>query len=199
MSSSISVRGCGGPRRASNPFPRLRGRRFSATSECGWARIIGCNAARRARARQSLDGAPPLTTGASAAWNLSTLRRLLLSKEALGFYCPIDGSPPAPGFYPSVVTEAEYYAAQGRLQIAKQVKRTLKRGEGNLFTGLGCGGCGWSLVRILAFSPDLGRQRYRLSVIFSSLLQSRQTLKPDKNVKLVEIANGQADATCLGW
>jgi DNA invertase Pin-like site-specific DNA recombinase len=87
-------------------------------------------------------GTPPLTTGASAAWNLSTLRRVLLSKEALGFYCPTDGGQPVSGFFPAVVTEAQYYAAQGRLAIAKQVKRTLKRGDANLFTGLAFCTCG---------------------------------------------------------
>ena len=89
---------------------------------------------------------PPLTTGASAAWNLSTLRRILLSKEALGYYCPTDGSQPAPGFYPPVVSEKVFYAAQGRLAIAKRIVRRLGHGDGNLFTGLAFCTCGATLM-----------------------------------------------------
>src|ERR1035437_852068 len=91
-------------------------------------------------------GTPPLTAGASAAWNLSTLRRILLSKEALGYYCPTDGSQPAPGFYPPVVSEKVFYAAQGRLAIAKRIVRRLGHGDGNLFTGLAFCTCGATLM-----------------------------------------------------
>ncbi len=87
------------------------------------------------------EGVKPITGSKRACWNLTSLRRILLGKEAIGFYVPGTGEPVA-NYFPAVVSEAEFYAAQSRLGDAKKIKaRTAS--TANLFVGLAhCRRCG---------------------------------------------------------
>jgi DNA invertase Pin-like site-specific DNA recombinase len=91
------------------------------------------------------SGIPTVTGSKSPAWNLTSLRRILRGKEALGYYVPRTGEPVA-GYYPAIISEQLYYAAQARLGIVKTITRRLGC-DSNLFTGLlHCSKCGSSLT-----------------------------------------------------
>ncbi len=91
------------------------------------------------------EGVKPITGSKRACWNLTSLRRILLGKEAIGFYVPGTGEPVA-NYFPAVVSEAEFYAAQSRLGDAKKIKaRTAS--TANLFVGLAhCRRCGAAMT-----------------------------------------------------
>jgi DNA invertase Pin-like site-specific DNA recombinase len=91
------------------------------------------------------EGVPPLTK--RGAWCLTTLRRILLNKAVLGYYVPRHGQPVA-GYFPAIVDEKLFYAAQARLKLAKKGKYS--RGSVvNLFTGVArCPKCGHGLTTV---------------------------------------------------
>jgi len=81
---------------------------------------------------------------AKPVWSQTAVRRILLNKAAIGFYTVLD--PPVPGYWPPVVSDEIFYAAQAKLNVAKKVK-SHTGSDTNLFTSLAvCGRCGLNLI-----------------------------------------------------
>jgi hypothetical protein len=80
--------------------------------------------------------------GRSGRWSETYVRKVLHSRAALGEYQPtafIDGrrekqGDPVPGYYPAVVTEAEWLAAQGAIASRERTTGRPGENEANLFT-----------------------------------------------------------------
>ena len=84
----------------------------------------------------------PISNRARAGWNASYVRVILTTRAAFGEYTPMTGEgknrkpdgKPIPNFYPAVVTEDEWHAAQGAKTL-KKAGRPSRQGV-NVFAGL---------------------------------------------------------------
>jgi DNA invertase Pin-like site-specific DNA recombinase len=119
---------------------------------------------------RKLQGVPPITRAKNGSWNITTLRRMLKDKTVLGFYCPRQGEP-VKDYFPAILDEREFYAAQGKLGVVKEHGQYRHHGSvANLFTGLvRCQKCGGSLTLVGAYGGKY------LKFVCSNSRQGRST------------------------
>ena len=88
------------------------------------------------------EGVPAI--GRGKEWHRSYVRKVLTGRAAIGEYQSYTGrgagkvpfGPPRPGYFPAVVTEAEFYAAQKAMRARRRTAGPRGERVTNLFTGL---------------------------------------------------------------
>lgn len=87
------------------------------------------------------------STSGKKLWHPTYIRRILKSKETIGYYTGI--TPEVPKFFPAIVSESDFYAAQAKMKERYNYKGQ-KNNNLHPFTHLlKCGLCGESIVRCL--------------------------------------------------
>jgi DNA invertase Pin-like site-specific DNA recombinase len=93
---------------------------------------------------RKLNAAGVPVIGRAKHWGRSYVGKILSSRAVVGEYQPYKGrwplrekdGPPIPGYFPAIITEAEWYAARAALESRRgKVGRTPKNGV-NIFAGL---------------------------------------------------------------
>lgn len=112
-------------------------------------------------------GVPPM--GRASHWAYSYVRRILKSRTVLGEHQPCQGKkpvgPPVPNYFPAVITEAEWYAAQSATTSRKKARGPKGKHVRNLFTGLLLNARdGETLVTVTA-APLAGTEEPRIRLI----------------------------------
>jgi DNA invertase Pin-like site-specific DNA recombinase len=97
----------------------------------------GCEDGGDGHRRKKADGTP----FGCGEWRTSYVRSILKDRRALGEYQPRDADErpkgdPIPGYYPAVVTEAEFYAARAAVLSRKSKQGRIGNNVANLFGGL---------------------------------------------------------------
>lgn len=94
------------------------------------------------------------TIGRSKRWYRSYLIKILKGRSVLGEFQPMIGSggkripngDPIPGYYPAIISEDDYYAAQNALSVRTNKGGRKGAGIANVFSGLcKCGYCGGTM------------------------------------------------------
>ncbi len=80
-------------------------------------------------------------------WHPTYVQRILKSKEVIGYYTGTE--PNVPNFFPAVVTESEFYAAQAKIKARYNYKGQKNNNPHPLSHLLKCELCGGSIVRCL--------------------------------------------------
>ncbi|MFR0692159.1 recombinase family protein [Enterobacterales bacterium AE_CKDN230030158-1A_HGKHYDSX7] len=106
----------------------------------------------------------------SGAWGSSSVNKILENKALLGYYQPtnfIDGKrlpsgEPVPGFFPAVIDEETFYAAQAARNLRKVSKATRPAKEFNLWAGVAkCRQCGEPMHLVNKGKPPKGAKYLR--------------------------------------
>jgi DNA invertase Pin-like site-specific DNA recombinase len=82
-----------------------------------------------------------------AIWHPTYVQRILKSKEVIGYY--IGTNPEVPNFFPAIVTESDFYAAQAKLKARCSYRGQKNQNPHPLSHLLKCELCGGSIVRCL--------------------------------------------------
>jgi DNA invertase Pin-like site-specific DNA recombinase len=94
-------------------------------------------------AKLNAEGVPPI--GRTGRWERSYVRKILTSPAVMGVYQPHKGSrgpsripegDPVPGYYPAVIDERLWYAAQAAMKARARKSGRPAMGSGNPFSGL---------------------------------------------------------------
>ncbi len=80
-------------------------------------------------------------------WHPTYVQRILKSKEVIGYYTGT--SPEVPNFFPAIVTESEFYAAQAKIKARYTYKGQKNNNPHPLSHLLKCDLCGGSIVRCM--------------------------------------------------
>jgi DNA invertase Pin-like site-specific DNA recombinase len=113
-------------------------------------------------------------------WNVAYVRRIVTSREVLGEFQPcrcevrvhpktkrstrksVPDGDPIPGYFPAVVTEAEFYAAQAALASRRGRKGRVGERVTNLFTSLVYSAASGYVMFIYTYNTPYGKKRIYL-------------------------------------